>query len=137
MEPSGREFARDHHVHYEVEPEEVTAGEAPGVVGFQVRLFATHGESKLPAPSCRRCAALAAELRSFAERLVSAADVASRTELVEGSPALYQSQEVAGADEVALTLRVRCDATARGGSSEERCLAELRRQLDEAGVPRR
>ncbi len=134
MEPSERAFARDHHVHYEVEPEEVTGGEASGVVGFQLRLFATHGESKLPTPSCRRCEALVGELRSFAERLASAADVADRTELVAGSPALYASQEVPGADEVAVTMRVHCD---REGASEDRCLAALRRRLEEAGVPRR
>ncbi len=134
MEPSERAFARDHHVHYEVEPEEVTGGEASGVVGFQLRLFATHGESKLPTPSCRRCEALVGELRSFAERLASAADVADRTELVAGSPALYASQEVPGADEVAVTMRVHCDP--RDGA-EDPCIGKLRRRLEAAGVPRR
>jgi len=133
------QFAREHHVHYEVEPEEVADGERREVVGFQIRLFATHEESKLEAPACPRCVELRSELRSFAERLVAAGDVASRTEIVPATPVLYGSTEVPDADEVALTVRVHCDAADHRGeeSGEDRCLGEVRRRLEAAGVPRR
>ena len=132
-------FAREHHVHYEVAPEEVAEGDRREVVGFDVRLFATRGESKLPAPACPSCVELLAELRSFAERLVASGDVAGRAEIVPQTPALYESTEVPDADEVALTVRVHCAAPDhRGGESgEDRCLGEVRRRLEAAGVPRR
>jgi hypothetical protein len=132
-------FAREHHVHYEVQPEEVAVGQAREVVGVEVRLFATHGESKLEAPGCPRCTELLGELRSFAERIVGSSEAASRTEIVPRAPALYQSTEVPGADEVALTLRVHCDSPdhRRPPAGEDRCLGELRQRLQEIGVPRR
>ena len=133
------QFAREHHVHYEVEPEEIAQGDRREVVGFDIRLFATRGESKLPAPACPTCVELLAELRTFAERLVASGDVASRSEIVPAAPVLYVSTEVPDADEVALTVRVRCDAPdhRRPESGEERCLGEVRRRLEAAGVPRR
>jgi len=132
-------FAREHHVHYEVEPEEVADGERREVVGFGIRLFATHGESKLEAPACPRCVELLSELRSFAERLVASGDVAGHAEIVPQTPALYESTEVPDADEVALTVRVHCGAPdhREPDSGEDRCLGEVRRRLEAAGVPRR
>ncbi len=135
-----RQFARDHHVHYEVEPEEIhDRGGRRDVVAYRVKLFATHGESRLEAPGCPRCVELSRELRSFAERLVGSADAAGRTEILPPPAALYQSMEVPGADEVALTARVRCDAPDHrpGGAGEDPCLGELRERLRGIGVPRR
>lgn len=144
MEAHGQDalarFAREHHVHYEVEPEEVFDREERELVGFQVRLFATHEKVKLEAPACPSCNELLGELRSFAEEVVhSASDAASRTEIVPALPALYQSTEVPDADEVALTLRVHCDTAdhRRAGAGEDRCLGELRQRLEALGVPRR
>ncbi|BDG05207.1 hypothetical protein [Anaeromyxobacter oryzae] len=132
-------FAREHHVHYEVEPEEVVERDRREVVGFEVRLFATHGESKLEAPACPRCVELLRELRSFAEQLVASGDAASRAEIVPRPSALYQSTEVPGADEVAVAVRVRCDAAEhrREGVAEDPCLGGLRSRLDSLHVPRR
>jgi hypothetical protein len=132
-------FAREHHVHYELEPEEVT-GERRELVAVDVRLFAAHASSKLKTPACPECVDLLRELRSFAEQVVRSGDEASRTEVLPAaSPALYQSTEDPGVDEVALTLRVRCDAPEhrRPEAGEERCLGEIRRRLDAVGVPRR
>jgi hypothetical protein len=133
------QFAREHHVHYEVEPEEVVEGEQRGLVGFQVRLFATHPGEKLAAPSSPSSVELLGELKSFAERLVGSTDAAHRTELVPASPALYQSTDAPDVDEVALTVRVHCDAPdhRQAGEREHRCLAEIRQRLDALGVPRR
>jgi hypothetical protein len=132
-------FVKEHHVHYEIEPETVVQRDRREVVGYEVRLFATHGEARLRAPGCRECAELVGELRSFAERLVVPGHAAAWTGTLAASPALYQSSEVLGADEVAITMRVHCDSpdhqqTEAGG---RRCMDEIRERLGEAGIPRR
>jgi hypothetical protein len=135
--PDGAElgrFARDHHVHYEVEPE-AAGDQGDEVVGFQVRLFATHGEQRVEPPACPRCVALLRDLRSFAEQVI-AAGAAGRAEIAPSVPATYQSTEVPGADEVSVAVRVHCHAPEHRGS-EDRCLGELRERLDALGVPRR
>ncbi len=132
-------FVREHHVHYEVLPEEAFEGGRREVVGFDVRLFGTHGEARLEAPACPRCTELLTELRSFAESVVSSADATERSEIVSEPQALYQSKEVPGADEVAVTMRIRCGSPEhrRPGAGEDPCLADVRQQLDSLGVPRR
>jgi hypothetical protein len=132
-------FVREHHVHYEVEPAAVTDGERREVVGYEVRLFATHSQSRLPAPGCPRCLELVSELRSFAERLVSPGHAVSWTGIAPVTPALYQSGEVPSADEVSLTMHVLCDSPEhRGaGTGERLCLEEIRERLGAVGVPRR
>jgi hypothetical protein len=132
-------FVREHHVHYEVEPEAAIDGGKAEVVGFGVRLFATHGEDRLEAPSCPRCLELQDELRAFAERVVATGDVAGRSEIAPSTRALYQSTEVHGADEVSVAVRVRCDRPDhRGaGATEDRCIGEIRERLSALGVPKR
>src|SRR5512133_2026698 len=132
-----KQFAREHHVHYEVEPETVE-GAPPEVVAFEVRLFATQGESRLDEPKGERSVELLDELRSFAEQLVRADEAAGRTEVLPTIlPALYRSTEVPDADEVALTVRARCEAPEHRTGVEDRCLADLRHRLEALGVPRR
>jgi hypothetical protein len=132
-------FARERHVHYELAREEVSGGDPPEVTGFEVRLFATSGEEGLQPPGSPRHDELLRELRSFAERLTASGDAARRTALVPtAAPPLYASTEVPGADEVELTLRVRCDAPEhRAGGGEDRCIGEIRERLAAVGVPRR
>jgi hypothetical protein len=133
------QFARQHHVHYEIDPEEVGDGEERERVGLQVRLFAMHERARLGAPGCRECVELLEALRSFAERLTRGTGAAPRTELLPAPPALYQSAEEPDRDEVALTVRVRCETPEhrRPGSGEDVCLGDLRQRLEEVGVPRR
>jgi hypothetical protein len=133
-------FVREHHVHYEVEPEEV---EGPGhreVTGYRVRLFATHGEEKLEDPACPRCLALRGELQAFARGLLPPDGEGDRVELVPtAAPRIYGSTEVPGADEVHVTVRVICRSPEHRGEAapEERCLGGLRQRLEALGVPRR
>jgi hypothetical protein len=132
-------FAREHRLHYEVEPE-VVEGAQRELVGVQVRLFATaETTAKLEAPAGPRWAELLRELQSFAERLVRSGDAASRVEIVPSAPKLYQSPEEPDADEVALTLRVHCDSAdhRRAEAGEDPCLGAIRQRLEAAGVPRR
>src|SRR5512142_915510 len=98
MERGDREalgqFVKEHHVHYEIEPEAVFQGDRREVVGYEVRLFATQGESKLRAPGCRRCDELLGELQSFAELLLGEGGAATSTGIAPASRALYESSEV-------------------------------------------
>lgn len=134
-------FVREHHLHYEVEPEETVAPDHREVTGYQVRLFATHGEAKLEEPACPRCVELTSELREFARELVEPAGGGDRAEVVppRATPKIYKSTEVDGADEVSVTVRVLCATPEhRGqGGPAERCIEPLRGKLEKLGVPRR
>jgi hypothetical protein len=133
-----RRFAREHHVHYEVEPETTGAGESREVVAVDVRLFATHGEAKLEAPGCPRCVELTRDLQAFAEEVARSGAEADRVDVEIGLPALYRSTEVPGADEVAITLRVRCEAPEhRRAGRGDPCLGGLRDRLAASGAPQR
>lgn len=132
------QFARERHVHYDVE-REVIEGEQREVVGFRVRLFAAHGKSGPGTPMCPKCIELLRELQSFVERLVRTSEVASRTEIVPATPTLYESAEDRTEDEVALTVHVRCQSPEhrQPGAGEDLCLRDVRERLDAVGVPRR
>jgi hypothetical protein len=132
------DFARRHHVHYEVEPEEATDGPRRELVGVRLRLLATHERARLDAPGCPACVDLLRELTAFADQVVGAAGVAERAETIPATRKLYQSPEDRNADEVALTIRVRCDAPEhrKPGAGEDRCLASVRDRLAEVGVGR-
>jgi hypothetical protein len=135
-----KQFAREHHMHYELEPETVDDGTRRRVIGFEVHFFAAHESSQLGAPACPRCRELATELRSLVEHLVHAQpELAARAEVAPAPPALYQSREVPGADEVSVTVRVRCASEdhRRPEHGGDPCIAQLRERLDAAGVPRR
>lgn len=133
------EFVRAHHVHYEVEAEDVEEGRERALVGFRVRLLATHPREKLATPGCDACTGLLEELRSFADRVVADAGVGDRAETIPATRKLYQSAEDRDVDEVALTVRVRCDAPEHQdpAAGEDRCLAGLRDRLAQVGVERR
>jgi hypothetical protein len=134
-----RAFVREHHLHYEVEAEEVVAANRREVTGWRLRLFATHGEAKLEGPSCPRCLELTGELESFAGRIAPPAG-ADRAEVVpKAAPKLYRSTEVPGADEVSVTVRVLCASPEHraASASEERCLEPIKAELDRLGIPRR
>ncbi len=131
-------FAREHRVHYEVQPE-VVEGAQRELVGVQLRLFVTAERSaKLETPSGPRWAELLRDLQSFAEQLVRP-EPSGRVEIVPAAPKLYQSPEEPDADEVALTLRVHCDSAdhRRPEAGEDPCLAGIRERLEAIGVPRR
>jgi hypothetical protein len=134
-----REFAREHHVHYEVEREEAVQGERRELVGMEIKLFATRPAGKLATPSSGRSVELLGELKTFAEQVVRADDAAHRTEIVPPRPVLYQSDEGPDVDEVEVTVRVHCDAPEhrRQSGGEERCLGVVRERLEALGVPRR
>lgn len=145
-------FVREHHVHYDVEPREASQARDRQVVGFDLRLLATHGESKLEAPACPRCVELLTDLESFAREIVSSADAATWADVVPEPAALYQSTEVQGADEVALTIHLlreapdgegaagretRAGSADRGAQGEDPHLQRMREALEKLGVLRR
>jgi hypothetical protein len=140
MEPRDRAamlaFVRAHHVHYEVQPEEVGEGSRRELVGVRLRLLAAHERGKLEAPGCPACVELLRDMRSFADRLAAEAGLGDRAEVIPASRKLYQSAEDRDVDEVAVTLRIRCDAPEdrRPGAGQERCLAGLQQRLAELGA---
>jgi hypothetical protein len=133
-----RDFVRAHHVHYEEEPEEVAERRRREVVGVRLRLLATHERKSLGAPGCPACVELLGELRALADRVVADAGVADRAETIPATRKLYESDEDRSADEVALTVRVRCDAPEhrRPGAGGDRCVAAVRDRLAALGVAR-
>jgi hypothetical protein len=131
-------FAREHHVHYELETEaRATAG--PGGATFDVRLFASHGEDKLEAPGCPRCLELGRELRSFAERALVHGDAVAWTEIIQTPAVLYASTEPRGPDEVSVTVRVLGEAApheeGERGAGADPHLREIQERLRAIGVP--
>jgi hypothetical protein len=133
-------FVRDYHVHYDLETERVVREDRSGadrdeVVGFDIRLLATHDDS-LKEPGCRKCTQLLAELTAFAEELLSSGDARSFTEIVPEEGALYVSNEVRDADEVAVVLRVRREEGEHRseGASHDRRLVGVRELLRAVGV---
>ena len=133
------DFVRAHHVHYEVEPEEVADGRRRELVGVRLRLLAVHATEKVAAPGDPPATELLGELQAFADRVAAEAGLAGRAEAIPAARKLYQSEEERDADEVALTLRVHCEAPEhrQPGAGEDRCLATLRDRLAELGVQRR
>jgi hypothetical protein len=104
----------------------------------RLRLLATHDREKLATPGCPACVELLGELRGFADRIATDAGVADRAETIPAARKLYESPGERGADEVAVTLRIRCETPeqrdpARG---EERTLAPVRDRLSALGVGR-
>lgn len=139
MGSADREFVREHHVHYEVEPEEVVAPDHREVTGYRVRLFATHGEDRLEEPACRRCVELRGELQAFAQTIAPPGD-GDTIEVVSGAAADLQVGGGARRGEVHVTLRVLCGTPEhrRAAAEPERaCLGAITRRLEELGVPRR
>jgi len=142
MEPgdhtSMKDFVREHRVHYEVEPEVVADGSRRSLSGLRLRLLATHAREKLSVPGCPACTELLDELRSFADRIVADAGAADRAESIPATRKLYLASGEQDSDEVAVTLRVRCDATDRRESDqgEDRCVSAIRERLAALGVAR-
>ncbi len=135
-----RDFARAHHVHYEIEPEEIADRAHHELVGVRLRLLATHERSRLEVPGCPACVELLSELGSFAAHVIAAAGIGDRAETIPAPRKLYQSSEERNADEVALTIRVRCELPEHrrpGAGGEDRCLAAVKERLAEIGVERR
>jgi hypothetical protein len=133
-----REFAREHHLHYEVEREETGDGADRELAGVRLRLLARHERPSLEAPACPACVELLRDLQAFADRVVADAGVGDRAETIPAPRKLYQAAGERDADEVALTIRVRCLAPEhrRPGAGEDRCLAPVRERLAELGVAR-
>ncbi len=129
-------FAREHHLHYDVTPEEVAGTGGRQTVGFDLRVFATHDRASLASPGCAECSQLLTALRAFAEDVVQRSGRgAAPVEILSDPSTLYQSTEDSGKDEVAVTIRV--GPLAPGARDEDPPVAELRHALDAAGVARR
>lgn len=132
-------FVREHHVHYDVEPDVLVRASDRVKVGFEVRLWAVHPRGTRALPGCGKCRDLVSELIRVAEWAIPSERRPTLIEIEPFHPALYDSREVAGADEVALSIRL---AHREGwdqpiDACEERCLKEIRQRLRAIGVRER
>jgi hypothetical protein len=135
-----RQFVKRHHVHYSVEPEWVITGDGRWPVGFSIRLFAGHGRHARVLPGGPRSQALAVSLRSVADSILEECRTLARIEVDPFRPVLYESREVPGTDEVALTIRMMREFDRRVqpvGASEEHCLKEIRKLLKRLSLAER
>lgn len=132
-------LAREHHMHFDVTPDVVIRGEQRISVGFEVRLWATHARGAQALPGCPKCRDLAASIRPLAEWAIPSERRPTRIEIEPFHPALYDSRELPGADEIAVAIAIahrdRWDAPV--DACEERCLKEIRQRLRTIGIRER
>lgn len=133
------EFVRAHHVHFDVSPEVAFGKEERWTVGFLVRLWAVHDKGDTALPGCPKCVHLVEDLRRLAESVCPHELRPTQSEIPPFERALYDSKEVPGADEVAVTIRLthRENYAAPVDACEERCLREIRAGLKAAGARER
>jgi hypothetical protein len=125
------EFVRAHHVHFDVRPETAMRGMERVKVGFEVRIWGMHARGARVLPGCKKCRDLAADLGRLAEWAIPHEDRPTRILIEPLQPALYDSKDVAGADEIAIAIRlVHRDGYERPiDACEESCLKEIRERL--------
>jgi hypothetical protein len=132
-------IARQHRVHYDVTPEVIIKSEGRTAVGYEIRLFAVHEKGARAVPGCPKCVDLVRDLRPIAEWLVPDEHRPTLAGIEPFHPSLYDSKEVPGTDEVALSIRL----THREGydrpvdACEQRCLKEIRERLKVLGIRER
>lgn len=134
-----RDSARRHHVHFEVQPELISERDVLTQVGYQVRVWTVHDKGAHAMPGCGKCRELLAELDRIVQWAVPAEDRPTRIEIERPGAALYDSSEVPGSDEVALTIRLthREAYASPIDACERRCLQQIRERLRWLGIPER
>jgi hypothetical protein len=134
-----RASAKAHHVHFEVRPELQVDGDLWMKVGFEVRVWAVHDKGAHAMPGCRKCHDLLAQLDRIVQWAIPTEERPTRTEIEPSGPILYDSREVPGTDEVAITIRLthREAYATPVDSCEERCLRQIRERLGLLGIPER
>jgi hypothetical protein len=132
-------FVRDHHVHFDVDPEVTFRDGHRLKIGFEVRLWAVHPKGAGALPGCSKCHDLVGGLRRIAECVIPGERRPTQIEFEPFHPVLYDSREVAGADEVAVTLRLahRDGSERPADDCQERCLKEIRQRLRAMGIRER
>ena len=125
------EFVRAHHVHFDVKPEILFRGTERVKVGFEVRIWGMHARGSHALPGCPKCHDLDARLRRLAQWAIPHEHRPTKIVIEPFQRALYDSKEIAGADEIAIAIRL----VHRDGyelpidACEERCLKEIRERL--------
>lgn len=132
-------FVREHHVHFDVDPEVTFHDGHRLMIGFEVHLWAVHPKGSGALPGCGKCHDLVGVLRRIAGCVIPVERRPTEVELEPFHPVLYDSREVAGADEVALTLRLahRDGSERPADACQERCLKEIRHRLRAMGIQER
>ena len=135
---AARDLVRRHHIHFDVRDELVVEGEQRIKVGYRVRLWAVvDGAHLLPGEAGE--SPFSAVLRALAEKIIPAEHEGTSVSLEAPAAALYESRDIAGADEVALDIRLLHGLVGDGpaGATEESCLKAIRKALEELGAQQR
>jgi hypothetical protein len=135
---AARDLVRRHHIHFDVRDELVVEGEQRIKVGYRVRLWAVvDGAHLLPGEAGE--SPFSAVLRALAEKIIPAEHEGTSVSLEAPAAALYESRVIAGADEVALDIRLLHGLVGDGpaGATEESCLKAIRKALEELGAQQR
>lgn len=139
---AARDLVRRHHIHFDVRDELAVQGspesEERVKVGYRVRLWAVvNGAHLLPGEAGE--SPFTAVLRALAEKVVPPRQGETTVALEAPAAALYESRVVAGADEVALDIRITHGVVgdAPVGDPEEACLKAIRKALEGIGAQQR
>jgi hypothetical protein len=132
------DLVRRHHVHYDVRDELIVDGEQRVKVGYRVRLWAVvNGAHLLPGETGE--SSFTAVLRALAEKVIPDQHEGTAVLLEAPAAALYESRVIAGADEVALDIRLVHGFAGDGpaDASEDTCLKAIRKTLEGLGAQQR
>jgi hypothetical protein len=134
-----RAIARRRHVHFDVRPELEMVGDARVKVGFELRVWTVHDRSAHAMPGCSMCRELLVELDQIVQWAIPPDEGPTRVEVEHPGSILYDSREVPGTDEVAITVRLtqREDGASPVDAFVERGLHQIRERLRVLGVPER
>jgi hypothetical protein len=131
------QFVRERHVHYSLSAEDVVRRETgPVHVGFDVRLFASHGGDAHAPPNCPVCRELQARLEAIARQAVQGAGDDMQVEIAPNQGELFQSHEAREEDEVALDVRLlrRGGNDQPAGQTERSRLDQVKERLRGLGI---
>ena len=129
-------FIRERRVRFTVTSEKVIREDGPIPVGFDVRLFAWHGDDHHDLQGCAICANLERQLQRIAELSLRAENNPTEVEIVPDYAMLYDSHDAPGTDDVALDVRLlrRGEDDRPVGTAEEKYLKQVRARLKELGL---
>jgi hypothetical protein len=137
-----RAVAARHGARYEVLPEMDVVDHRLAKVGFRLLLWGLHEHPRGVQPGCAECVQVYRDLAQIAEWIVPKEDRPSRYEIEPFDRGLHAAPDLKDRDEVRLEVKIlhRHDWSAPIDPCEERCLADMRRNLRALGIsegPRR
>ena len=130
-------FVNKHQVCWEVLPEQIPIIEdRPLQVGFDLRLYGTHGIEDHPVPGCEKCKTIYKGLRKIAKRIIPKEGRPSRYEIEIFDSAIRYDRVRSNRPDVCLTIKIlhRSDLEQPVDACELQCLQEMKEGLSLLGA---